>query len=1029
MANYNSGNTGAVIDAQIDKMESVTASATELNYVGGVTSAIQTQMDTKAPLASPTLTGTPIAPTAGSGTDTTQIATTAFVQSAVQGEDTLAEMNDTSLSSPDDSDFLVHNGTAWVNESGATARTSLGVDASGTINYTHPNHSGDVTSVSDGATTIANDAVTYAKMQNVSATDRILGRDTSGAGIVEEITPANVRAMINVEDGSTADQSNAEIKTAYEANADTNEFSDAEQTKLSGIEASADVTDSTNVNSAGAVMESDISGTPAGSIINDDTMASASNTTLATSESIKAYAQSLVASSVEYIGGYNASTNSPDLDTSPSGVTKGDMYTVTTAGTFFTQDLEVGDVLISEQDSPTALTHWSVVNKDLDASSIKTSYESNADTNAYTDAEVTKLSGIATSATANDTDVNLKARANHTGTQTASTISDFDTEVANNSAVTTNTAKVSNVTHTGDVTGSTSLSIASDVVGATELGVTAGTVTASKAVVVDANKQVDAMHFSGDVGIGTDSPGAKLEIMGDGAYTAKYRVAHGTAGYYWDIGYSDANLGNDLQFVNNDSGSNTENTRMVIESGGNVGIGTTAPQDLLQVGAHTSGAPTGEDASAIFLQGIGFFNSDLDTSPYQSRIAIDTGNTYIQSNEYYDGGWQILDSARAPSRITLSSADADSKIMFYTKAANSGGPTERLRIDSSGNVGIGVAPYSWSNLTALQLGRASVSSGNSDTYFTSNGYYSTTAPSGWKYGATTTATQMYMNASGGEFVFRNATSGTADTALSWSERMRIDSAGNVEIKTGYLKTNATSHLVTNGNELNIFGSLSSSTDLYINYQGSLAVTAYRFNNGLGAGTYVPLKASAFTVSSDYRLKENIKPLDGSLDRINKLRPISFNFINKNIMHYGDLKVDGFLAHEVGEVVPECVTGTKDAMMDKEVSPSIQAVEAVIGQSEIAWTDKPTSENNKDEIKAWMDTNSLSYNSGDTKSDLINKIPEFQQEFIQSVEAVEAVEAVYESVPDYQGIDQSKLVPLLVSAIQELSAKVEALESK
>ena len=64
----------------------VTASATELNYVGGVTSAIQTQMDTKAPLASPTLTGTPIAPTAGSGTDTTQIATTAFVQSAVRGK-------------------------------------------------------------------------------------------------------------------------------------------------------------------------------------------------------------------------------------------------------------------------------------------------------------------------------------------------------------------------------------------------------------------------------------------------------------------------------------------------------------------------------------------------------------------------------------------------------------------------------------------------------------------------------------------------------------------------------------------------------------------------------------------------------------------------------------------------------------------------------------------------------------------------------------------------------------------------------
>ena len=110
----------------------VTASATELNYVGGVTSAIQTQIDAKAPLASPTLTGTPIAPTAGSGTDTTQIATTAFVQSAVQGEDTLAEMNDTTLSSPIDNDFLVHDGTDWKNESASTALGSLGVTASAT---------------------------------------------------------------------------------------------------------------------------------------------------------------------------------------------------------------------------------------------------------------------------------------------------------------------------------------------------------------------------------------------------------------------------------------------------------------------------------------------------------------------------------------------------------------------------------------------------------------------------------------------------------------------------------------------------------------------------------------------------------------------------------------------------------------------------------------------------------------------------------------------------------------------------------
>ena len=964
----------------------VTASATELNYVGGVTSAIQTQIDAKAPLASPTLTGTPIAPTAGSGTDTTQIATTAFVQSAVQGEDTLAEMNDTSLSSPDDSDFLVHNGTAWVNESGATARTSLGVDASGTINYTHPNHSGDVTSVSDGATTIANDAVTYAKMQNVSATDRILGRDTSGAGIVEEITPANVRAMINVEDGSTADQSNAEIKTAYEANADTNEFSDAEQTKLSGIEASADVTDSTNVNSAGAVMESDISGTPAGSIIDDDTMASASNTTLATSESIKAYAQSLVASSVEYIGGYNASTNSPDLDTSPSGVTKGDMYTVTTAGTFFTQDLEVGDVLISEQDSPTALTHWSVVNKDLDASSIKTSYESNADTNAYTDAEVTKLSGIATSATANDTDVNLKARANHTGTQTASTISDFDTEVANNSAVTTNTAKVSNVTHTGDVTGSTSLSIASDVVGATELGVTAGTVTASKAVVVDANKQVDAMHFSGDVGIGTDSPLSQFHV--EGATTGEMTIGQYSGGYL---------SGNDvgaLKFYGWDN------------SGGGAGKG-----DISKI-TGTWGDDNGDGQS---IAGSTTEGGRLEFWTGK-RASGDSPPTLTEKMVIDQNGNVGIGTASTTNDAKLIVAGTDGKHPVIKAGGGGGGYTiianNYTATESIFNMGI-----SYSGANAVLSRSVKVSDVTNDVYLSSQAQF-TVKPS------------AFVLDGDGSFQFLNTdTSATTavDTAVSLTNRMTIDSAGNVLVGTtdttpGIGDTNVgISMSAVNG----IIISRADDAPINISRNSSNGDIALFRKDGTTVGSISVTGAStSYNESSDYRLKENVEPMSGSIDKLKQLKPCNFNFI----VDPDDLRM-GFLAHEVSAVVPQAISGEKDAMKEQEISPAIQAVESVEGQDEIQWDDKPSEENTKDEIKAWMDSNSLEYNSGDTKQDLIAKIPELKQEAVQSVEAVEAVEAVYESVPDYQGIDQSKLVPLLVSAVQELLAKVEALESK
>ena len=72
------------------------------------------------------------------------------------------------------------------------------------------NLTGDVTS-SNRATTIAADAVTYAKMQNVSATNVVLGRDSAGAGIVEEISAASLREIINVEDGATADQTQADI--------------------------------------------------------------------------------------------------------------------------------------------------------------------------------------------------------------------------------------------------------------------------------------------------------------------------------------------------------------------------------------------------------------------------------------------------------------------------------------------------------------------------------------------------------------------------------------------------------------------------------------------------------------------------------------------------------------------------------------------------------------------------------------------------------------------------------------------------
>jgi len=123
---------------------------------------------------------------------------------------------------------------------GAVINAAIGADAvDGTKLADNAVDSEHYTDASIDTAHIADDQVTYAKIQNVSATDRVLGRDSSGAGIIEEITPANLRTMLNIEDGATGNQSNAEIRAAVEAATDSNVFTDADHSKLNAIEASA----------------------------------------------------------------------------------------------------------------------------------------------------------------------------------------------------------------------------------------------------------------------------------------------------------------------------------------------------------------------------------------------------------------------------------------------------------------------------------------------------------------------------------------------------------------------------------------------------------------------------------------------------------------------------------------------------------------------------------------------------------------------------------------------------------------------
>jgi hypothetical protein len=139
---------------ELNTLDGITATTAELNYVDGVTSAIQTQLDAKAPSASPTFTGTPTAPTATAGANTTQIATTAFVATAVanvidSAPGALDTLNELAAALGDDANFstTVTNSIATkLNSSAvsafgltlvddadaATARTTLGLGTAAT---------------------------------------------------------------------------------------------------------------------------------------------------------------------------------------------------------------------------------------------------------------------------------------------------------------------------------------------------------------------------------------------------------------------------------------------------------------------------------------------------------------------------------------------------------------------------------------------------------------------------------------------------------------------------------------------------------------------------------------------------------------------------------------------------------------------------------------------------------------------------------------------------------------------------------
>ena len=234
----------------------------------------------------------------------------------------------------------------------------------------------------------------------------------------------------------------------------------------------------------------------------------------------------------------------------------------------------------------------------------------------------------------------------------------------------------------------------------------------------------------------------------------------------------------------------------------------------------------------------------------------------------------------------------------------------------------------------------------------------------------------------GRHLFSTSASESANATTTLVERMEIKNNGDVEI--GSFTTDGSG----TGVSFEVGGS--SAPEIYSSAQGTATRVHYQFYNDNGVVGKITTNgtATSFTTSSDYRLKENVITDWDATTRLKQLKPSRFNFKAD-----ADTTVDGFLAHEVSSIVPEAISGNKDATETK-TNVVVNAKGQVIAEeiTEADWT--------------------------------AGKVADEDGNIIYPTDSTWAASKV---VPVYQGIDQSKLVPLLVKTIQELEARITTLE--
>lgn len=387
------------------------------------------------------------------------------------------------------------------------------------------------------------------------------------------------------------------------------------------------------------------------------------------------------------------------------------------------------------------------------------------------------------------------------------------------------------------------------------------------------------------VGIGTTTPSSPLTVVGS---STSLLLAPNNASTWAQTG---------LQIRNSGLADGSPNS---------IYMGVTGTQFNGVAYIDTNPAVGAAAASPLVLHTGGVERMRLDSN---NNIAWGAGNssgriraayqgagyyqTYTTISQNWNYGTNSADSAaNGTAAISLAGgASGYSSISFLTNINNTV-PVERMQIDSAGNVGIGEAP-STARLTVRSdvngYGGIAVNNQGQRTEFTS--YFNAGVDQFSSIQAMTTSgamNRLVLQPFGGEVYINKAGVGVGGFG-SYFSQAGISGYPALLINT---KTAA----------------------------GTVGALQNHHNGVYVGGINYSETATGFPTSSDYRLKENLTPISNALERLSQLKPYRFNFIVKP-----EETVDGFVAHEVQEVVPNAVEGKKDAV-NEDGSIKVQSLD-------------------------------------------------------------------------------------------------------